>query len=253
MNNSGKWVCVRDPAKCHGRIFRAGRSVSCPLLGYCAAEKLLGRKWAYEYKATICHNVMLELGVAEPGDNYERAKKRKEYIKLFAPDLYEDMRRKECQRVQRYYRDNREAVLAKKRQRYAVEHPPQSPDPRPTLPCGEDCENCPYETCRYPDKDGDILYDEFIAQKNRIKINARKREWRKNNPEKHAAAARRYRASHKEQHRSKQREYNRRYRQNMSDAQREQEREKYRRYRESHREEINARQRERRKNKAKEV
>lgn len=45
-----------------------------------------------------------------------------------------------------------------------------------TLPCGEDCENCPYGECQYTDRDQDQLAEE-VAERKRGEKAAYKAEW----------------------------------------------------------------------------
>lgn len=145
-HNPGRWVCNIRPERCNG-VFRAyGQDMPCPLRDKCLAG------WRNTYQWTPGH----KLAGRYPGMDLDADWRRRHGTRLaqlqrvFAPLLRRRQRTPEQR--ERHAEWQRAA-----RRRGQVGKPVDVPLHRVPLPCGEDCENCPYDACIYTDEDLDAI------------------------------------------------------------------------------------------------
>lgn len=155
------------PSQCEGKFFLRGRWIPCPLAPQCYDKWLHNdgtyRETLYEFPATRIRGTIREISAQDPGTR-ERDRNRR-YMAL----RYAFYRADELRRVREYNARSevKERLRERWRKRWRDAHPLRYGDAAPTatLPCGEDCENCPYEECRYSDADRDKLDAELAARK----------------------------------------------------------------------------------------
>lgn len=171
--HNARWVCTRRVSECDGYRIVRGRNEPCPLKRVCCDAWLFDfeDKWRealYEYPCTRFGDTIREISEHDdPPDRAKQRNKRREDIILafWAEDIrayrYEYNHRPEVIERRRIWERNRMTktrLMAHKKakQRYV-------------LPCGEDCENCPYGECRYTDEEAEEIRAEIAvtAEKSR--------------------------------------------------------------------------------------
>lgn len=220
---NGKWVCVVKPNMCDGKRLLNGRLVDCPLKAYCERDAREGRRWQYEYPCTKRYGYILE--TTDP--NHGRAHQKRGHVlrMVFSPE-YVAQERARRRQWDAEHRDQKREYLRRWR---AQKEPPKKIAVRATLPCGEDCENCPYDVCQYTDRAEDEIvavrrdrreYCKLYRQQHREQCNARNLKWQREHKEQRREYLRRW----YKQNRAAVLEYQRQYREKNLEKVREQKR-----------------------------
>lgn len=165
MLRTGKWVCTKTFRVCKGTIYLHGEVVDCPLMPYCAADEILGRRWEFEFPCHKKSGSILEL--TDPDHGKEHLRRFCALRKVFATPEQQQRIREQRDRYNEYRRAKRHA------QREAAPPKVSEMKARETLPCGEDCENCPYDECRYPDYD----IEEVLRERQKSEKKERRRQY----------------------------------------------------------------------------
>ncbi|WP_251447025.1 hypothetical protein [Vermiculatibacterium agrestimuris] len=153
-HNPGRWVCNIRPERCNG-IFRVyGQDMPCPLRDKCLA----GRRNTYQW--TPGHKLAGRYPEMDLDADWHRhhGTRLAQLQQAFAPLLRRKQRTPEQRKLHAEWQ--REA-----RRRQQVDGHAAPPLRRVPLPCGEDCENCPYDACPYTDEDLDAI--EAVAARQR--------------------------------------------------------------------------------------
>lgn len=205
---NAKYICVRSAKKCDGFRMLNGRRVPCPLSDSCLYEYLSNpeyRETAYDYPCSTYRGHARWLARSHD----EKMARDRRYAELNY--IFGDTKQKSLER-QRKHRAAEREKQGRERDRPQITHRSRK-KVRDVLPCGEDCENCPYDSCIYTDAD----MDELLRQNER----ARRKP-----------VSDRYYATHRDEILARQSD---RYYNNL-DAERERHRKTAARWRERHRE-----------------
>lgn len=155
----GRWICNKRPEKCDGSFRVYGQDMKCPIRARC----FWGRRNTYQWTpGSKTWGWYLDLATEDREAIHGR--RRAQLRDAFC-------REEELEAGRRYREAHREELAARDRLRRKREAPP--PAVKTTLPCGEDCENCPYDACLYTDRDTDQL--EADAAKERARRQSREK------------------------------------------------------------------------------
>lgn len=161
--NPGRWVCSRQSGKCDGFFRVYGQKMKCPLWDKCREDLKNNYEWAYGKKTNGRF-----IGCGDPERNEEHWYRGHVLRRVFNPEHEKEEKRK-------YKMRHREEINQKKRERRARNRKESKvKEKKVILPCGEDCENCPYPVCQYTDIDDDNTEK---AEQKKKKAEAQKR-WR---------------------------------------------------------------------------
>lgn len=192
MGNA-RWICTWPARNCNGKRYLKGRIEDCPLAQRCLDPSY--KVTLYEFPSHRVNGNIREL--LDPLQPREHTRRRYSLIKVFDPELH----RRRLDRKNELKRKYRRRAAARKLMEQAVRELEASVKSMSrvsiTLPCGEDCANCPYDECRYTDADVDAIFAEERAKKLREynrKALPRKKAWREENRE-HVNAMERARAA----------------------------------------------------------
>ena len=179
----GQLVCILDPAECNGYITFYGRKVKCRLYDRCKAS-INGKKTEYEYS---CYT-----------DKYLGDKKYDKYTKIGARlnlgyPVFRETKQEESSRFtkRKHCRIAFDPDYAKKYKQWIdnatekdkIERSKNREDKyyekisdinssTKLLPCGEDCDNCPYDECIYDtDEKIDEVLNDIVSDKPKKKYN----------------------------------------------------------------------------------
>lgn len=142
--NPGRWVCSRRPGKCDGFFRVYGQKMRCPLENKCKEDLKNTYEWGYGEKINGRF-----IGRGEPERTEEHWYRSHVLRRVFDPEHEKEEKRK-------YKLRHREEINQKKRERRARNRKESKvKEKKVILPCGEDCENCPYPVCQYTDIDED--------------------------------------------------------------------------------------------------
>lgn len=164
----------------------------------------------YQYPCTIVARTIREINDYENpfARKRERARRRTDIIMAFWGDEERARLREYASRPEvkerNAIRNERKREL---RQRFAADKAKATV----VLPCGEDCDNCPYDDCIYTDEDRDKLLREHAVAAKR----GYQRKWERQNPDKVRAKMTRWRS--KPESRQAALDYAREYRQAHKD------------------------------------
>lgn len=204
---AGRWVCQKPTEKCDGTfyIYDHGRRIQCPLADRClTSPHRQGQIEAENLLPRLSRKFGKLIFAPEPEWEKKHMSELKGIQWAFAT---EEQREIHKQRQRKWYSNNREYCRKMRREKY---HPclsamlpgyvPQGKiagDEEP--PCGGDCRNCPYESCRYPDWEGPLERRRKKDREYARKARERRKERMAQDPE--------YAAREKEKERKYQRKY----------------------------------------------
>lgn len=142
-----RWVCCRRPEKCDGNFRVYGQSYPCPLREKCAAGGKNSYEWSYGRRVQGRYPLLSEHYCHRTAWWH----RRNGLMMAFRPDYLAEKRKIDRQRHGKEYDRRQQARRKAARERARAAEEPWAR--RELLPCGEDCENCPWGECRYGDAD----------------------------------------------------------------------------------------------------
>lgn len=164
-HNPGRWVCNTKPEKCGG-IYRVyGQDMPCPLRAKCYWGGKNTYEWTWGRKEWGRYPEM-DIDIAWAREHGTRLAQLQQ---VFAPHL----RRKQRTSEQRE-RDTESQRRSRRKKAASNFQTFGNLMRRQPLPCGEDCENCPYDECMYTDQDLDAA--EKVTTHKRVKYDPEKRK-----------------------------------------------------------------------------
>lgn len=192
MGNA-RWICTWHPQRCNGRRYVKGRIEDCPLAYRCLDPAY--RVTLYEFPALRIRGNIREL--VDPAHRMQHARRYRVLIEVFDPERHRRILDRKNELKRKYRRKAAARKLMEQAIRELEDTVRQKNRVSVTLPCGEDCANCPYDECRYTDADVDAIFAEERAKKlrewNRTAL-PRKKAWREENRD-HVNALERARAA----------------------------------------------------------
>lgn len=157
--NPARWVCVYKPEYCGGNFPYHGEMRPCPLAPKC--KDYGGTRTPYEYT--------FQMSALHRGKKF-----RGHILEMHDPEWKRQHKRRLQALHAAFQTEQYLSTLQRQREKYRQRERPPKEDkpPRPNgaiLPCGEDCGSCPYDECRYSDRDADAYYHEAARAKKLLK------------------------------------------------------------------------------------
>lgn len=136
-HNPGRWVCSKRPEQCDGTFWVYSQPMACPIRAKC----FWGRDNTYERTPGPKRQGRFLSMDIDASWRREHGNRLACLQAAFAPEL-----RKWAPTAE--YKETRARKAREKRAAQRVDTPPPV---KTILPCGEDCGNCPFDSCRYSD------------------------------------------------------------------------------------------------------